>query len=256
METVLNKVEINCGEVVDRLGRLESLFAEYESTLNNPDIRDNLPAGIKLSEEIETILLELEEILPNENILEIDRSINLVEFLKKPTSEGGLGIDCLDSEKPIDESDERNDGLIEIDLSKVRLDTEWFRDELKNEDGYVLGEKRLEDLKKRDTIRLDLFVFASLWKLLQGNEEQKKEFENKLTIIAKANGVKFDDLKKMYYIVFDDTIISRISPFIPREPGSRNTLYLRWRRESGWRWGIYTVDVDWDGNMSSLVLKS
>ena len=58
METVLNKVEINCGEVVDRLGRLESLFAEYESTLNNPDIRDNLPAGIKLSEEIETILLE------------------------------------------------------------------------------------------------------------------------------------------------------------------------------------------------------
>jgi hypothetical protein len=64
MENSSNKAEINCTEVVRQLEKLKVLFAEYESALDNPDIRDNLPVGIKLGESVEAALLKLEEIFP------------------------------------------------------------------------------------------------------------------------------------------------------------------------------------------------
>jgi hypothetical protein len=251
MENSSTKSKINCVEVVGKLGKLGKLktsFAEYEVALNSPDIRDSLPTGIKLSEEVESSLLKLEEILHPEYILEIDRSFSIVDdFLKKPKTEGGLGIEWLGSKNPIAESEERNEGLTEIDLSKVRLDTGWFRDELKDKDGYVFAVKRLEDLKKRDIICLDLFVFASLWKLLKGTEEQKKEFENKLTIIAEANGTKLDDLKKKC-LSFDGTIIRDMD-------GDRHMLSLYWKG-SGWGWDIDSRRGSLGDRRPSLVLTS
>jgi hypothetical protein len=228
------------------------LFAEYESTLNNPDIRDNLPAALKLSEEVESRLLEMEETLPcPENILEIDRGINLVDFFKKPETEGGFGChnDWLDSENPIVESDERNEGLTEIDLSKSRLDAGWYRDELQDRYGNVPGEKRLKDLKKRDNIRLDFFVFASLWKLLKGSEEQKKEFGQKLTAIAEANSLKLDDLI-LKNIVFDGTILKSMN-------GDSYMMCLRRDIASGWEGGRCDIDDSyWNKYKPSLVLAS
>jgi hypothetical protein len=245
MENSSTKSEINCVEVVDKLGKLKVLFTEYESTLNSPDIRDDLSAALKLSEEVESGLLEMEEALPcPENILEIDRSINLIDFLTKPKTEGGLGIDWLDSENPIVESDVRNEGLTEIDLFKVRLDMSW----LPEGKSSVLGVERLEALKAKSNefIRLDLFVIASLWKLLKGSEEQKKEFENKLNIIAEVNGLKPDDLKEKY-IFFDGTIIRS-------SQGFRGALFLLWG-ETGWRFTRNDLDNGWLGDLNpSLVL--
>ena len=245
----MSQTEYNCSELAEKLKKVQTLYREYQSTI--PENRDGDFTTIKQLDEggeLEKKLLELEEVLPcPENILEIDRNLNLVDFLTKPETEGGLGIDWLDSENPIVESDKQNEGLTEIDLSKVRLDTEWFRDELKKENEYVTGEKCLEDLKKRDVIRLDLFVFASLWKLLKGNEEQKKEFENKLTIIAEANGMKLDDLK-MEFLFFDGMIIRGLY-------GECGPMYLHWFNLE-WGWKSPSNSLDRSDDSPSLVLVS
>jgi hypothetical protein len=237
--------EYNCPELAEKLKKVQTLYSEYRSAI--PENRDGDFAVIKKldeSGELEKILLELEDVFRHENMLEIDRSFNLVEdFLKKPQTEGGFDLIWLDSENPIAESDIRNEGLTEIDLSKVKLDVSW----LPKGKTSVHGERRLDTLKANSSefIRLDLFVFASLWKLLKGNEEQKKEFENKLTIIAEANGMKFEDLREKV-IFFDGTIIRD-------SDGGRYALYLRWI-SSKWDWNSSNLGPGWNDGSTSLVL--
>ena len=178
-----------------------------------------------------------------ENILSIDRSLNIVEdFLRKTIEEGGLGIRWLDSENPIAEVDSHNEGLTKIDLSKLKLDTSW----LPEGESSINGEKRLEALKSKDSeqIRLDLYVFASLWKLFK---TEIKEFEQKLNIIAEANSLTLDDLKKKA-IFFDGTIIMDSG-------GHRRALYLKWDG-SEWYCNRNFLGDDWNGNRPSLVLAS
>ena len=199
-------------------------------------LREELANAKKLQAKIEG------RIESPENMLSIDRTINLVDdFLKKSEEEGGLGIGWLDAEKPIDESDDRNEGLTEIDLSKVKLDINW----LPEGKSSLGGEKRLEALKgEKDVIRLDLFTLASLWKLFKSDP---KEFEQKLTIIAEANSLKLEDLKKKA-IFFDGTILKS-------SDGSRRALYLYWDG-SEWDWDDGRLDLGWGDRSPSLVLAS
>jgi hypothetical protein len=77
MENVPTKSEINCLDVVSQLRKLNTLFSEYSVALSSPDIRDNLPAGIKRAQSVETAILELEALFP----IEAERMESLKSFL-------------------------------------------------------------------------------------------------------------------------------------------------------------------------------
>ena len=112
----------------------------------------------------------------------------------------------------------------------------------------VDGGMRLASLmaKSNEFIRLDLFVLAALWKLLKGNEEQKEDFENKMSILAKVNGLKIEELYKCF-ISFDGTIVRNSG-------GTRYLIYLHC--EGGWGWGAgrESLQTGIDKSHPSLVL--
>ena len=230
----------------EHISKIEDLRNQLHQALAENDTVKQTALTAELQREISTakrLQAKIEGKESPENILSIDRSIDLVkDFLRKPKAEGGLGMSSLDEENPIAESDIHNEGLMEIDLSKVLLDTSW----LPKGETSIKGEKRLEALKSKDSaqIRLDLYVFASLWKLFKTD---LKEFEQKLTVIAEANSLTIDDLKKKA-IFFDGTIIRGSG-------GGRSALCLYWDG-SGWVWNRTWLGNGWRGSNPSLVLAS
>jgi len=232
----------------EKLLELQRLNDKLDVAMQEAIKTGHLEETIKLKEQLEKEVKDLGEKVEAaespENILKIDRTINLVDdFLKKSRTEGGLGIDWLDAEKPIDESDDRNEGLTEIDLFKVKLHTSWLPE------GQPLlgGEERLEALKSKSTeiIRLDLCVLASMWKLFHGTDDQYQQFEKKLTVIAEANNLELSNLKQNV-MFFDGTILKVLG-------GGRRALYLYWDG-SGWDWGNGNLAHDWGKVSPSLVL--
>ena len=161
-----------------------------------------------------------------ENILSIDRSADILKFI----GWSGASIEAKDT-------DTRSTSLTEIDLSKLKLDTSW----LPEGKSSINGEKRLEALKSIGNIRLDAQILIALKKL------SEEKLNKKMEIIATANDITLDDLKKKA-IFFDGTII-RVSG------GSRQALYLRWAG-SWWSWLYGSLSNDWDGSNPSLVLAS
>ena len=219
---------------------IEDLHGKLTEALST----DNFQAQRELTEKLQSELDKAKKIQRKlegkETILSVDRTINLVDFLKKPESEGGLDIKWLDPTNPIAESDPNNEGLTEIDLTKVSLDTSW----LPEGKTYIKGEARLTALKSKDSTqtRLDLYVFASLWKLYKTDPTS---FEEKMKIIAETSSITIEDLKKKL-LFFDGTIVRG-------SDGERRALYLSWDGSS-WVWDSRGLLNEWNDDSPSLVL--
>jgi hypothetical protein len=194
--------------------RITALFDKAER------MRARLDSKEPLSQE------EIEGLTENpENILEIDRTADVIEF----TGWSGAEIENKDTDKSSIE-------LTEIDISKLKLDTSWLGGE-----SILNGEKRLEALKKSGKIRLDAQILIALTKL------PKEELNRKMEILAEANEISLEDLKKKY-IFFDGTIIRDSG-------GNRGALCLGWDG-SEWHWNYDSLDNDWNDSNPSLVLAS
>ena len=127
----------------------------------------------------------------------------------------------------IDEQDERSLELMEVNMTKVCLETMLTSDET-----VINGEKKLKRLKEAGYIRLDAKVFQILWENQYLIPERWKE---------KING-------NIQYIFFDGTVLRNSS-------GNRSVLCLCWLGDE-WHWGVGWLDSDWDANAPSVVLAS
>ena len=200
-------------EDLERQKKAEEMLAKSDKEL----------AGLKAALESKKKELGMESISSPEAILKIDRSADVIKF----TGWDGAKIEDKDT-------DTRSIALKEIDLSKLKLDTSWLGGK-----SSLNGEKRLEALKTGSGIRLDAQILMTLRNL------PKEELDKKIEIIAEANKVSIEDLKKKA-IFFDGTIIRD-------SDGLRRELCLCWGG-SEWSWNDRSLGNDWLGNYPSLVL--
>jgi hypothetical protein len=159
---------------------------------------------------IRLLLDQIEREIGNKDLkLQIDRTkpFDPVEFIGKGWT--------------IDEQDKRSLDLNEIDLNKVSLETI-----LKEGESIVNGEEKLKRLKESGKIRLDAFVFKTLW---DNKELIPEEWEGK-------------------YVSFDGTILRYSS-------GIRCVLYLYWS-DGEWDWSYGWLDDDWSVRYPSAVFAS
>ena len=219
MHESISALEESISKIEDLRNQLHQALAENDSakqTTLTAELQNEISKAKKLQAKIEG-----KESL--ENILSIDRSADVIKF----TGWDGAKIEDKDT-------DTRSIALKEIDLSKLKLDTSWLGGK-----SSLNGEKRLEALKTGSGIRLDAQILMTLRNL------PKEELDKKIEIIAEANKVSIEDLKKKA-IFFDGTIIRD-------SDGLRRELCLCWGG-SEWSWNDRSLGNDWLGNYPSLVL--
>ncbi|MDP3764136.1 MAG: hypothetical protein Q8Q95_00765 [bacterium] len=162
-------------------------------------------------------------------VIKIDRThpFNPAQFLGEGWSvwKGPADGDGLSGKE---EQDERSLKLTELDLSNIQLITC-----LKEGESVIKGEEKLNRLKAKNHIRLDVKVFQTFW-------------ENK-DIIPKSWKKKTNG--NTTFIFFDGTIL--------RNPhGLRGVLCLGWRGGKEWDWHYGWLEYDWDDYDPSAVLAS
>lgn len=125
-----------------------------------------------------------------------------------------------------DETDSRSAALTELDPTKVQLVTQLHDGETR-----ITGEESLSHLKASGKIRLDAYVFLTLW-------ENKRLIPESWKDKTRAGNTKL--------IFFDGTVFHN-------QNSSRYVLYLYWH-DGEWFWNVYWLEFDREANCLSAVL--
>ena len=125
----------------------------------------------------------------------------------------------------IEEQDERSITLVEINPSKISLES------MLQDEPIIRGEEHLKRLKQVGHIRLDAKIFQTLW----GNQH----------LIPKSWKGTTHDPK---YIFFDGTVF--------KNQDERYVISIYWDSKKKWRWAYCRLDVGyWKKEDLSAVLK-